>query len=169
MDCLFYALVGLMSVILPGWFVVSVWREAHGNEFRKQWNWINPDTRNMYLDIFKTVSSAGTIAAALVSAVISTSPTGKAAQPTARISVAALVMSTLFSLTTIICVSRFYDRARSRFQFTDIADSQKVAGRTTEMGQLTDAELRMILFSAFFAFAGSAVGFLYLARIVFLA
>jgi hypothetical protein len=168
LDCGFYATVFIAAVVLPGWFVLSVWREAHGKD-SLQWNWMNPDSRGMYLDIFKTISSAGTIAAALVSAVISTSPSGKVALATAKISVASLVISTLCSLITIVCVSRFYDRARSRFQLTGMAEAQRAAGRTTEMGQLTDAELRMILFSAFFSFAGSAVGFLYLARIVFVA
>lgn len=169
---IFYVCV-VLAISLPLSFVASVWYEAHHPPALvihdiKKLNWISPDSRDMYLDIFKTVSSAGTIAAALVSAVISTAnqPTSEV-RSAAKFSVSAFIISTMFSIMTIAALSRFYDRAHTRFLRSSIGQKDASTGQNTQLGQLLDNELRLVLFTAFIALSGCLVGFLYLARIVF--
>ncbi len=128
----------------------------------------------MYVDAMKTVASAGAVAASLVSAVVSTSAktvlTYRPIPSTAKWSVVLLVASTLSSVAAILVLTRCYDRARARFPKHPfyLAAVAKGLAIDIEQGELLWPELKLILVLAYLGLVGFLLGFLLLARVVFL-
>jgi hypothetical protein len=148
-----------IALILPLWFVGTIWRERS----KRGWRWISKDSRTMYVDAVKAVASASAIAASLVSAITSTAGNRTAAVLiSVKFAVVALILSIVGSIFTILALSRGYDRARSR-----LSESKTTATTNFEQGELNDVELVWILGSAYAGLAGFLVGFLFIGRIVF--
>jgi hypothetical protein len=106
----------------------------------------------MYVDVGKTLITASGIAVAIIVSGLA----GKISLPAwmLRRSVVALIICIVFSILTILALTRSYERARSR------------SGEHSE-GTLTDFELLIILLLADVGLTAFLWGFLYLGRIVF--
>jgi hypothetical protein len=162
-------MLALFGLALPLWFIGTVFSDRK----KKNWNWINKDSRSMYVDAMKTVASSSAIAASLVSAVMSTSsgqrPGGVVLA--AKWAVVYLVASIVASVCTVFALSRGYDRARSKLPETEEFKRAMAAGVEIDwaQGKLTEFELACILFFAYIALSGFLVGFILLARMIFLA
>jgi hypothetical protein len=155
-------------VLLPAWFVATIRHERN----TKGWNWINRDSRTMYVDAMKTVASASAIAASLLSAVMSNSIQRPAhVILAAKWAVVCLVVSIVGSVGAVFALTRSYDRARSRFTASEKGRALiEALGRTdVEQGQLNAFELGCILGFAYFGLAGFLVGFVSLGCMIFLA
>lgn len=165
-----WAVIIAVSLLLPFLFIWSIWSDAH----KLGWTAISKDSRMMYVDAMKTVASAGAVAASLVSAVVSTSAktvlTYRPIPSTAKWSVVLLVASTLSSVAAILVLTRCYDRARARFPKHPfyLAAVAKGLAIDIEQGELLWPELKLILVLAYLGLVGFLLGFLLLARVVFL-
>ena len=157
---IFIAVV-VFAVLLPTWFVITIWHERvkHG------WGWINKDSRTMYVDAIKAVASASAIAVSLVSTVTSTAreTLRPAVATSVKFSVVSLILSIVGAIFTILALSRSYERSRSRFQ----NDPRRSSGISDDQGELNRAELAWILASAWVGLIGFLLGFLFIGRIVF--
>jgi putative transposase len=60
--CIFYGFLGLLEIPII-WFVMSVWWKATSHP---KWRWTDPDSRDTYVDIAKTMITASGIAVALL-------------------------------------------------------------------------------------------------------
>jgi len=152
MTCLFYLFV-LIAVTGPTVFMWSFWRDAKG----RQWNYTTDTSREMYVDVVKTLITASGIGVALVA-----SASGRAldsiAKFSARVGVVSLIVCISASLVTMLALTRGHERARSR---------NIEAGRSGEEGQLLDFELLFILIPGGIALASFLVGILCLGRVTF--
>lgn len=116
----------------------------------------------MYVKVLEIAIGAAAVAASLVSAIVSTGePRSVAVVSSVRVSVVCLIICIVFSLVTIMGLSRGYDRARSRFLGSAEGSVYQ------DQGMLDDAELRLILATGYFSLAGFLTGFVFLARITF--
>jgi hypothetical protein len=150
------------TIVLPFWFVLTIWNERNRGVAGR--NWINKDSREMYVKVLETAAAAAAIAASIIAAIVSNGePRAYAVLVSVRWSVVCLVACITFALATMLALSRAYDRARSRFVETELA---KVA-TTLEQGQLRDVELRWILILGYFCLASFFAGFLFVGRIAF--
>lgn len=161
MTHLFYIFVLVLAAI-PMLFVLHYWHEAR----TKGWNWINQDTRNMYVDGVKTMITASGIAVALLasSAVASARTANNLVALSAKVAVVCLVLCVCFSLVLILALLRGFERAHSRYR-----EEQQKADSEPEVveGQLNTGELLFILMPAGVALYCFLVGFVFLARIAF--
>lgn len=152
MAYLFYLFV-LIAIIVPTIFVWTFWRDAKG----RQWNYTTDTSREMYVDVAKTLITASGIGVALVA-----SASGHAmdsiAKFSTRVGVVALIICIAASLATMLALTRGHERARSRN-----IEARKGGGE----GQLSDLELQLILIPAGIALASFLVGLLFLGRITF--
>ena len=152
MTRLFYLFV-LIAVTGPTVFMWSFWRDAKG----RQWNYTTDTSREMYVDVVKTLITASGIGVALVA-----SASGRAldsiAKFSARVGVVSLIVCISASLVTMLALTRGHERARSR---------NIEAGRSGEEGQLLDFELLFILIPGGIALASFLVGILFLGRVTF--
>ena len=149
-------------IVLPFWFVLSIWNQRNQGIVGR--NWINKDSREMYVKVLETAAAAAAIAASIIAAIVSNGePRAHAVLVSVRWSVVCLVACIAFALATMLALSRAYDLARSRFVETELA---KIAA-TLEQGQLRDVELRWILILGYCCLVGFFVGFLFVGRIAF--
>jgi hypothetical protein len=158
--CAFYGFVVLIA-LLPMLFVWSIWREAR----RRGWSWVNPDSRNMYVDGAKTLITASGIAVALLasSGVASVKTAVPLVAFSAKVAAVFLISCVVFSLIVILALLRGYELSRSRRDEEMIASGQ---GSTHE-GKLNTVELVCILLPAGAALSSFLVGFMFLGRIAF--
>jgi hypothetical protein len=131
--------VGILFALgLPAWFLFSIW-----NGRKIGLNWVSEDSRAMYVDALKMVAASGSIAASLVSAIVSTSsnPTGVGVFP-AQVAVTSLIVSIVGSVVTVILLSRTYELAQSRLR--NFVREQQAKGigidLHTNQGQLSEAD-----------------------------
>jgi len=154
MTYLFYLLV-LIAVLVPAKFVWSIWLGAK----QLGWNYTTDDSRGMYTDVAKTFVTASGIAVALMAA-ISTRVIDSTAKSSVRASVGSLIICICASLGTMLALARGHEKARSR---------NIEARQSPDEGQLTDGELRLILFFGGVALASFLIGMLFLGRVTFYA
>lgn len=152
MACLFYLFV-LIAVAVPAIFMWTFWRDAKG----RQWNYTTDTSREMYVDVAKTLITASGIAVALVASA-SARAQDSIAKSSTRVGVVSLIICIAASLVTMLALTRGHERARSR---------NIDARQSSEEGQLSDLELRLILIPGAIALASFLVGLLYLGRITF--
>jgi len=157
---LFYAFVFVLAST-PALFAWHYWHEAQ----TLGWDWINDDSRGMYVDCAKTMITASGIAVALLasSAIASARTASAVVAFSAKLAAVCFISCVCLSLITILALSRGYERARSRN-----SDGHRRIGLTAgPEGRLTTAELLCILFPTAAALSSFLVGFLFLGRIVF--
>jgi hypothetical protein len=152
MPCLFYLFV-LIAVICPAIFMWTFWRDAKG----RQWNYTTDTSREMYVDVAKTLITASGIGVALLASA-SARALDSVAKFSTRVGVVCLIICICASLATMLALTRGHERAQSR---------NMEAGRGSEEGQLLDFELLLILIPGFFALASFLVGLLFLGRVTF--
>lgn len=152
MTCVFYIFV-IAVIVAPSTFVWSIWRDAK----RKNWNWTTESSRTMYVDVSKTLITASGIAVALVASDL-VRASDLTAKVSARIGVICLILCITAALTTILALTRGYERARSR---------NIEAGKGGAEGQLLDFELLFILIPGAVALSSFLVGLLFLGRVTF--
>lgn len=156
----FYVFVVLVALI-PLVFVGFIAYEAR----KRGWAWINPDSRNMYVEGAKTLITASGIAVALLasSAVASARTASGVVGSSARVAAVCLIACVCLSLIVILALLRGYERAWSRNQ-----ERMSAAGEgSTSEGRLNAPELTLILVPAGFALSCFIVGFVFLGRIAF--
>ena len=149
---LFYSFV-VIVIVVSAIFVWTFWRDAKG----RQWNYTTDTSREMYVDVVKTLITASGIGVALVASA-SARALDDIAKFSMRAGVVTLIICICASLVTMLALTRGHERARSR---------NIEAGNSGEEGQLLDFELLLILIPGGVALASFLVGLLFLGRITF--
>jgi hypothetical protein len=144
--------VEILAALIPLAFMVSFWYE----HVHKGWNWITVEGRKMYTDAVTTLITASGIAVAVVVSRLDSK--NSTVLQTTKEAVFCLIICVVFSMITILSLSRGFERAQSRHM-----EGNNPAGQ----GQLTRVELLFILVPGFFALSGFLEGFLLLGRIAF--
>ena len=159
--CVFYVFVTLL-IVLPQLFVGFVWYEAR----TRGWAWTSTDSRNMYVDGAKTLVTASGIAVALLaSSSVASARTGSGLVAfSAKVAAVSLIFCVCSSITLIVVLLRFYERAWSRR-----ADELRAAGQaiSEKEGKLNKFELLLILVFSDAALTSFLVGFAFLGRIAY--
>ena len=155
--CAFYVFVVGVTA-LPLWFIYQYWDKAQ----KRNWRFIDIDSRDMYVDGVKTMITASGVAVAL----LASSAAGPARTSngliafSANVAVICLISCVCSSLMVIFALLRGYESARSRML-------EQVPDGTAQQVDLTNTELLWILIPAFFGLTGFLWGFIFLARIAF--
>jgi hypothetical protein len=112
------------------------------------WRYVNPNSRQMYVDLAKTLVTSAGIASSIIVGTYS-----RSALPAWMVGRALIwfVVCIVFSSIFILTLSRFYEIARSREQ--------------SHEGALKDWELAIVLVCGAASFCSFLLGFLYVGRI----
>lgn len=133
----------------------------------EQWRWSSEDSRDMWIDVVKTMISASGIAAALLAALTLGSPAGTV-RPLVAHSVKSatvlLVICVCVSMVAILILARGHETAKSRNLERLRRQDQPTTGVTG--GLLEISTFCFLLLAGFISLSGFFVGFLFLARIV---
>ena len=163
MRCIFYFFVSVVGAA-P---LLLVWHYWHVAKARG-WAWSSIDSRNMYVDAFKTIIAASGIAVALLAS--SAVGTARTANPivafSAKVAAVCLISCVCVSLIAIVGLLRGHELARSRY----VEERQKagtLTGSEITEGKLSTGELLCILAPAAIALSCFLVGFVFLGRIAF--
>jgi hypothetical protein len=164
--CIFYGFLGLLEIPII-WFVMSVWWKATSHP---KWRWTNPDSRDTYVDIAKTMITASGIAVALLATLALHREAGVNPNPlvvfSAKVATVCLIGCVCVSLILIIALARGHEQAKSRWM--EVQRQVGISGPSFgTQGALSDFELRVILISSAVALSCFFDGFLFLGRIVF--
>lgn len=132
-----------------------------------QWRWSSEDSRDVWIDVAKTMITASGIAAALLASLTLGRPT-MMLSPLVAFSVKSatvfLVVCVCVSMVVILILARGHEAAKSRH-----IEGLRRAGQPTlgiREGLLNHSTFSLMLFAAFVALSGFFLGFLFLARIV---
>ncbi|MGB6476330.1 MAG: hypothetical protein WBF04_19950 [Candidatus Sulfotelmatobacter sp.] len=163
MHCIFYVFVSAVGAT-PLLLVWHYWHVAK----TKGWSWSSIDSRNMYVDAFKTIITASGIAVALLAS--SAVGTVRTANPivafSAKVAAVCLIACVAVSLVAIVGLLRGHELAKARNIEERRAAGTLTGGEITE-GKLRQGELLCILIPAAIALSCFLVGFVFLARIAF--
>lgn len=162
MACFFYAFVSVVGAS-P---LLLVWNYWHGAR-TKGLAWTSVDSRNMYVDGFKTIVMASGIAVALLasSSVTSQRTKDEIVALSARVAAICLIACICLSLVAIVALLRGHELSKSRH-----IEEQRKAGKPTAAiteGKLNTGELVCILVPACIALSCFLVGFAFLGRIAY--
>jgi hypothetical protein len=147
-----FVFIEVLAALIPLAFVVSFWWE----HVHKGWNWITDDGRKMYTDAANTLVTASGIAVAVIVSRLDSKD--ETILHTTKEAVVCLIICIVFSVITILALSRGFEMAQSRYT---------EGGNARGQGQLTPIELLFILVPTFVALTGFLEGFLFLGRIAF--
>ena len=156
-----FIICGLFAVAVIV-FIWDFWAKAQHHGLR----WSSTNSRNMYVDVFKTMITACGIAVALMA-----SSSGGFARimndaivHSAKIAVVSLILCVIMSLAAIIAVLRSFELAE--FRQTVLARAARSVNVQGDEGVLTNAEIRMILLPSCLALLCFFTGFIFMANIV---
>jgi len=163
MRCAFYVFV---SAVGAGPLLL-VWHYWHVAKTRG-WAWSSIDSRNMYVDAFKTIITASGIAVALLAS--SAVGAGRTTNPivafSAKVAAVCLIICVIFSVVAIAGLLRGHELAKSR-NVEERRKAGKLTGGEVTEGKLSTSELLWILAPATVALSCFLVGFVFLGRIAF--
>jgi len=159
--CLFYVFVSAVG-LSPLVLIWHYWHEARV----KGWVWTTIDSRNMYVDGFKTIITASGIAVALLasSSVAAVRTANHLVAVSAKVAAICLIACICLSLAAMIALLRGHERSKSRFM-----EEQRKAGKSPAVieGKLNTTEFLFILIPSGLSLSTFLVGFVFLGRIAY--
>jgi hypothetical protein len=140
------------AVALPLIFVLSIAYERK----TQGWGWISRDSRQMYSDAAKAIVTGAGIGVAILLNALTKTP--RDIVSTAKWGIYTLLICIVGSIIGLVALSRTYERAVSR---------QLQKGIQGDQGELTGAELAVILVAACLALQGFFLGFVFIGRLAY--
>jgi hypothetical protein len=163
MTCVFYLTLAFYSslalaFLIPWFFVYSYWR---GHKF-DELDWITHQSRDMYVDAYKTLINASGIVVGLAIGSAFSAQRSATTDPlivcSAKVAVFSLLVCIFVSFVGLLALLRGFELAQSR--------NLKRTGDGSQ-GQLSATELLFILIPTGFALSSFVVALFFLGRVVY--